>query len=126
MWGWILNIGGMIIGKGDLIKTFLSGRTGALLLALIIAGVSGVLGWKINGWRWESKQAQALQSLIDQHMIEIELKDKTQEKLLSEKKKIEVKERGVEKEIIKYIKTPRAAESCFNDDELRLYNGDTD
>ncbi len=119
---WLLKF----LPTGTIFKTLFTGKGGILILLLIALVAGGFAGWKINGWRWESKQASALQALVERYNEEIEIRDNVNTKLRALKKQVEVRERVVEKEIIKYIKTPRASESCFDDNELRLYNGGGD
>jgi hypothetical protein len=117
---WLLKL----LPTGTIFKSLFTGRGGILILLLVALIAGGFAGWKANGWRWESKQASALQALIDNHNKELEVRDDINERLRALKQEVEVKERVIEKEIIKYIQTPRASESCFDDNELRLYNGE--
>lgn len=122
VWGWVLRL--IPSATMPFLKSVFTGKGGVVWLLGIALALGGIAGWKVNEWRWEAKQNNATQQLIAEHKVDLKIRDDIVEQLREAKNEIEVQERVIEKEIIKYIQTPAASEPCLTDDELLLFNGE--
>lgn len=92
----------------------------AVILGAAIAG-GGV--WQVQNWRFDSKEKQRLE-------VEAEVRRNNERRttvasvgLEEDKKKIEVRYRTIEKEVLKFIDRPVYLNTCLDQDGIDAING---
>ena len=94
------------------------------------AALSAVLSfgaaWQIQGWRQDAARYAAAQDLAQSQRDNAKLVDRAAEAYQTTQASAEVRERVVEKEVIRVVQKPVYRERCLDDDGLRIVADDID
>lgn len=90
----------------------------AVIAVAVLTSVAFVAGWKVNGWRWESKAAAQLEEKLDmKHQYEL-LARGLVKRYQEEAAKKKVVYRTIKEKV--YVET--TGKLCFTDGAVRVWN----
>lgn len=77
-------------------------------------------GWKVNGWRWEAKEAAKLQELVEAQKKADKRSYDASSGFEKDKRDVRTVFETIEVEVEKIVDRPVYAQSCFDDRGLLI------